>query len=203
MILLEEKIKTALAIMSEAQKVYDTWLGHEFTYVYKQKNGTFEELKFLPMKKNFLHLCGVICKKGSKPIAANEFYNLLSSNKIHPSMISFKTDGTTELKLSAFKHMSLVMTCKMRVIGERITLLRADYDMSIRSSKVLLVLGLVYENGSYRPKSLLDGKTLKSIPAGSEVHCIYSRNLNTKKITLCDCREDFRTTKTYQDIFSQ
>lgn len=202
MILLDEKIKEALAIISKAQKIYDSWLGYEYTYIYKQKDGTFAELKFLPMKKNFLHLCGVTCKKGSRAIHANEFYNLLSKNRIHPSMISFKSDGTTELKLSAFRHMNMVLTCKMRVIGERLTMLRADYDMAIRSNKVLIVLGLAYENGSFRPKSLLDGKTLKSIPSGCEVHCIYGKNLRTKEISIYDCNEEFKANRKYEEIFN-
>jgi len=199
---LEEKIKEAIAIISKAQKVYDTWLGYEFTYIYKKKDGSFEELNFLPMKKNFLHLCGVNCHKGSRPIKAKEFYNLLFNDRIHPSMISFKSDGTTELKLSAFEHIDLVLTCRMRVIGERLTMLRADYDKAIRSDKVLIVVGLAYDNGNYIPKSLLDGKTLRSLPTGREVHCIYGKNLSTKEISLYDCKEEFKTTKKYREIFN-
>lgn len=198
---LEDK-KAALVVMREAQKVYDTWLGNEIVYLYKDKNQRIQELFFSPMKANYLHLCGVICKKGSRNLSAGEFYKLLFRNRLHPSMISFKDDGTTQLKLKALKHLHMLCTCNVRVIDNRITLLKVDCDAAIRSSKVVFVLGLLHDKGHYKPKSLLDGRTLKSIPTGCEVQCVYSKSLNTGAVQLLDCKDEFTTTKKYRELFT-
>lgn len=200
MSLVEDKIE-AIGIMRDAQKVYDTWITKEIVYLFKDKSKKIQELSFSPTKSNYLHLCGVICKKGSKNISANEFYKLLQRNRLHASMISFKDDGTTQLKLRALKHLHMLATCNVRIIDNRITLLKADYDAAIRSSRVIFVLGLLNSHGHYKPKSLLDGRTLKSLPTGYEVQCVYSKSIHSGEIVLLDCKDEFKTTQKFRDLF--
>lgn len=156
-------------------------VNKEIRYVYKH-NGEYEEIILKAKKDDFMHLCGVkyLNPQNKKIVSAKHFYSLVESNKISPSHLIEKTDGTTELKLNVIVNLKELLTSNIRIVDRQVTFSN-DFtaDKTFRSRREIFALALISEGqdtNKYSPLSLLNLKTTKKalLNGSHEVECIYS-----------------------------
>ncbi|PJO43409.1 PBECR4 domain-containing protein [Lysinibacillus xylanilyticus] len=161
---------------------YETFVNKEVHYVYK-KDGAYKEVVLNAKKKEFMHFCGVsyLDLRTKKKVSAPHFYNLAKANRISPSFLIEKEDGTTNQKLEVIGNLADILTPNVRVIDGQVTFFNFSFDMALRSRRQIIALSLIKENVKtdfYVPFSLLNLQTDKanSLRKSYEVHCIYSRS---------------------------
>lgn len=161
---------------------YEKFVNKEVHYVYK-KDGAYKEVVLKAKKNEFMHLCGVsyLDPKTKRKVSASHFYSLAKANKISPSFLIEKEDGTTRLKLEVIENLADVLTPNVRVIDGQVTFYNFSFDTALRSRRQIFALSLIKENvesSFYVPYSLLNLQTDKSnsLRKSYEVLCIYSRS---------------------------
>lgn len=172
---------------------YENVVDREIHYVFFDKDTrTYDELVFKPLKRDFMHLCGVTYKNWTE----KQFYSALRSavrgkNTFLPHELKVKSDGTTDQKLHVIKQLKCLLSCDdLSIISKPTTYANLRFLKGIRTRKMIFCLGLKNRTLSvFAPLSLLNlrsdnkGKTLDK---GWPVQCIYSvdHKRQTKEI-LC------------------
>ncbi|UOO43971.1 hypothetical protein I0292_26815 (plasmid) [Priestia megaterium] len=186
--------KKILEILQKGQAAYEKIQGKTLHYVY-WKNGKHHELICTPHKKNFMHLTGYnyMDPRTKRKINGGEFYKILKKGKL--SFEGLIADKFTEEKMNVLAYLDQVLTCKIRIIDEHTRFLKLDFDSGIRTSQAFFCLCLTYDNTKnpdFVPKSLINLKTSNlAMKNGHPVHCIYSVDHKTKKITQLAKKKEF------------
>lgn len=170
--------------LKEGLESYNTILNKEIHYIYK-KNGQYRELVLKAKKNDFMHLCGIesyLDPKTKKPVSASHFYELVKSNKISPSHLVTKTDGTTVLKLNVIEHLKELLNHKIRVIDDHVIFYNFSFDKGLRTGREIFALALVESSQHvHSPYSLLNLKSpntdTRSIRRTYPVHSIFIRSI--------------------------
>ena len=165
-----------LTTARRCSKLYNDNLKHkEILFLFQDKDSrefNYVEVKFKP--ENFQHLTGILVKDKTKCGGANDFLNLMSSNRLNEEDCFYKADGTTKLKLMILPSiMNIGKTARM--IG--------DYDSSrinIVADKVCggqaMTLAILKDNtGDYVPCSVLRDDVRRMTNKPNSIRAAYIR----------------------------
>ncbi|MCJ1908433.1 PBECR4 domain-containing protein [Planococcus ruber] len=161
-------------------RAYELFVNKEIHYIY-EKDNTYKKVIFKAKRNDFMHLCGVtyLNPKTKVEVSRKHFYELVKDDKISPSFLIEKADGTTELKLQVIANLKDILTPKIRVIDGQVTFASFSFDTGLRTGRQIFALALIEENPQseiFVPYSLLNLQTDKNnqLKKSYPVHCIYT-----------------------------
>lgn len=125
---------------------------------------------------NFMHLCGIEYKKGSRSF----FIDSLNKHLVIADM-KIKRDGTSFQKLQVLASISELLGGYVRLTGSG-RYLYLEFDYALRTKKQILALTLKDVDRKIVPQSLLNLKNQKMFAVGQDIVCIYSRDLKNATI---------------------
>lgn len=177
-----EQHKMADAI-KEGLLAYELIVGKEVHYIY-EKDNQYKEIVLLARRNDFMHLCGVkayLDPKTKRPVTKGHFYNLVKTDKISPSFLVIKSDGTTVLKLGVIKYLKYLLSPGIRVIDGEISLHNFTFETGLRTGKEIFALALIetdHNSSTFSPFSLLDLKVEngQQMKGSYKVHSVFIRD---------------------------
>lgn len=168
------KLQTYFKQMHEAATFFDSYFkGKKVIFTTQDK-----EISVIFFASNFMHLCGVSYKNGSKC-----FFDDCVNQRVAVENIMIKKDGTTFQKLQVIGNSRDLITNQV-LLTERESYLCLEFDYSLRTRKQILALTLVESNFKYVPQSLINLRCMKVFPKGSPIVKIYAIDLETKEIKI-------------------
>lgn len=143
--------KEAISIISKCATLYEENLcGRQLAFVYRDGNNQagFVEVTF--HSSNFMHFTGIDAKKS---IRANTFYRDALDKRLKESVIQFKNNHTTELKLQILQNI-MNIPFSARMIGDYTGAYLELYTEKVAGTTTAC-LGLIPHNGRYIPNTIL------------------------------------------------
>lgn len=160
-------------IVSCAKQYHENLENQNLLFVFGEASQIdFFESRFLP--ENFVHLTGIVIEN---KIGRSEFYERCIKNKIRLNDFSFKSDGTTEMKLTVLPRLMEIHRCANMV---------GDYDCSGTNlytekvaGNVCACLGFVCKGKYYIPNTALkeDVRDITTVP-WHRVLAIYKKDIH-------------------------
>lgn len=184
----------AMEAINKGFAAYQEIVNIELHYVYVNESSQYEELVIKARGNNYMHLCGVEYRPNGKGrYNAKRFYDSLKKKNMSAQWLE-KTSAETDLKLSVLPELKCLKDCsKIRVIEKPIRLDRVEFPKAIRTRRQVFALGFQNPGREYRyvPMSLLSLKTKANFSKGCQVHCVYSVEQETGKVTIHSKDEAF------------
>ncbi len=172
--------KQGMTIISDCAKLYkENLLDKNLLIIYEDKTDKTSTKYFevLFKAKNFLHLTGI---ESPKDIPSKRFFELALKSKLPLDRISFKADGTTEMKLSILKN-----TMKIHKLAKMVGYYN-DTKPQLKTEKIAgtisMCVGFVEDNNIYVPNTVLkeDVRNVTNSPQ-SRILAIYSKDKSEEK----------------------
>lgn len=177
----------AMEAINKGFFAYQEIVNLELHYVYVNESSQYEELVINASGSNYMHLCGVEYRPhGKEKYNAKRFYDTLKKKNMSAQWLK-KTSAETDLKLSVLPELKCLKECsKIRVIEKPTRLDKVEFPKAIRTKRQVFALGFQNLGRHYRyvPMSLLSLKTKANFSKGCQVHCVYSVEQKSGKVTI-------------------
>lgn len=174
--------KEAVRIVTSAAKDYrDSLEGRNFLFIFRNReNNQIEYFEAIFLPRNFQHLTGIetLDKDGNIEKRPGLFYERCLTGKLSESMICFRPDGTTFMKLEALSRIvNFVSSSKMTGLYNGCKPLLAVDRLAGTTN---FCLGFTRDRNYYVPSSCLleDIRNLAEKP--SQILAVMSKNSGEK-----------------------
>ncbi len=169
--------KVAHKIIFESAKLYNEHLlNNNYLIIYKSKDlkADHQYIEIIFNSHNFSHLTGVVLND----IKSEEFYNRIVNNKLSLKDYSFRSDGTTILKLNIIQTL-MKFPNKFNMIGDF-----SGNGFKLKTEKLVGnisgAIGFIKQknNDFYIPNTLLNCDIRDYITGSHQIKAIYKKHRN-------------------------
>ena len=170
------------SIYEAADRYGECLLNKNLLFVYLEKPNKIGIMETAFRDYNFMHLTGVTFAS-EKKMSATKFYQDSIERRLKQKALLFRTDGTTEQKLTILPTMiNAYLSAKMLgdYSGGRMSLLTERLAGGIRGS-----IGFVYDRNYYYPNTVLKGDIRDSIDRPRRVLAVFRKDISSKKYEEC------------------
>lgn len=166
-----DKKQAIKILINSAYKYKCNFVHKNMLIVFNNNNNSYTYIETLFLPRHFLHLTGIKTKEENRNASA--FYKKCINKKLSLSEFDFKTDGTTELKLTILLQMMNISNFS-RMIG--------DYNNSkanLMTEKIAgttsLCMGFVKDGLYYVPNTALKQDTRELVVKPHKIVTVFSK----------------------------
>lgn len=170
------------AVFKAADNYYEHLLNRNLLFVYQESPRKIDTMETVFMDYNFMHLTGVVFKKGHEMLPT-KFFERCMDRKLKADNMLLREDGTTIQKLNVLPEIfNPSLSAKMVGVykGGRINLMSERMTGGIRGA-----VGFVKDRGLYYPNTIIEGDIRSDIDRPRRVLAVFRKATSDDKYLEC------------------